>query len=233
MTFSMPTVLVPGLMCSPRLYAAQIPALWQFGPVMVADHKRDDTLDGIARSILAVAPPRFALAGLSMGGYIAFAIMRAAPERVTKLALLDTAARADRPEQAERRREQMEMARAGRMMDVVDQLWPLFVHADRQGDETLRAIVQAMAEETGADVFVRQQQALLTRPDARADLPNIRCPTMVLVGDGDRLTPPKVAQEIVDLIPGSRLVVVPECGHLSTIERPEAVNRALAEWIAS
>ena len=100
---SLPIVLIPGLTCTARLYAEQIPALWPFGPVTVADHRRDDSMAAIARRILAAAPPRFALAGLSMGGYIAFEIMRQAPERVVKLALLDTGARGDTPEQTERR----------------------------------------------------------------------------------------------------------------------------------
>ena len=110
MTEPLPTMLVPGLLCSPRLYAGQIPHLWRFGPVTVADHRRDETLDAIAHRILAAAPPKFALVGLSMGGYIAYAILRAAPERVAKLALLDTAARADTPEQTERRKAQIALA---------------------------------------------------------------------------------------------------------------------------
>src|SRR5262249_7638152 len=100
----LPIVLIPGLTCSPRLYADQVPRLWRFGPVMVADHTRDDSMSAIARRILAAAPPRFALAGLSMGGYIAFEIMRQAPQRVVKLALLGTGARAETSEQTERRK---------------------------------------------------------------------------------------------------------------------------------
>lgn len=231
MTESLPIVLVPGLLCSPRLYAKQIPHLWQYGPVTVADHRKDETLDDIAGRILSSAPPRFALVGLSMGGYIAYAIMRAAPQRVAKLALLDTAARADLPEQTARRNAQIELAATGRLNEVAEQLWPLFVHQNRHHDAGLKAVVMAMVEDTGADAFVRQQRAIMTRPDSRPDLPAIRCPTMVLVGDGDVLTPPKTAQEIAGLIPGSRLVTIPDCGHLSPIERPEAVTRALVEWL--
>jgi pimeloyl-ACP methyl ester carboxylesterase len=231
MTDSLPIVLVPGLLCSPRLYAPQIPHLWQFGPVTVADHRKDDTLDAIAGRILASAPARFALVGLSMGGYIAYAIMRAAPQRVTKLALLDTAARADRPEQTERRNAQIELANAGRLNEVAEQLWPLFVHENRHNDASLKAIVMDMVRDTGPEAFVRQQRAIMARPDSRPDLPEIKCPTLVLVGDGDTLTPPKTAQEIASLIPGSRLVTIPDCGHLSPIERPDAVTRALVEWL--
>jgi pimeloyl-ACP methyl ester carboxylesterase len=231
MSESLPIVLVPGLNCSARLYAEQIPALWGFGPVTIADHRRDDSVAAIATRILATAPPRFALVGLSMGGYIAFAIARQAPERVTRLALLDTSARPDTSEQSERRRGMIALAESGRFAEVTDLLFPVFVHRNRQGDETLRAIVRTMAEETGPQAFVRQQRAIMTRPDCRALLASIRCPTLVLVGDGDQLTPPALSEEIAAGIAGARLVRVPDCGHLSTLERPEPVNRALVEWL--
>ena len=228
-----PIVLVPGLLCSPLLYANQIPALWQFGPVTIADHRRDDTMDAIAKRILASAPPRFALAGLSMGGYIALAILRAAPERVMRIALLDTGARADLPEQSDRRKAQIELARAGRLAEIAETLWPLFVHKDRQGDASLKKIVLHMAQHTGADAFIRQQTAIMSRPEFRADLPKIKCPTLVLVGEGDQLTPPNLSEEIASAIPGSRLVVVPDSGHLSALERPDAVNTALVKWMSA
>src|SRR5215475_6583945 len=227
----LPIVLVPGLNCSARLYAEQLPALWGFGPVTIADHRRDDSMAAIAARILATAPPRFALVGLSMGGYIAFAIARQAPERVARLALLDTSARPDLPEQSERRRGMIALAEGGRFGEVPDLLFPVFVHRNRQGDAALRAIVRTMAEETGPQAFVRQQHAIMTRPDSRPLLASIRCPTLVLVGDGDELTPPALSQEIYAGIAGSRLVVVADCGHLSTMERPDAVNRALVEWM--
>jgi len=135
-----PVVLVPGLTCSPRLYAEQIPALWRFGPVTVADHRCDDSMAAIARRILAFAPPRFALAGLSMGGYIAFEIMRQAPERVAKLALLDTGARGETPEQTERRKVAIALAKAGRYAEVADIAFPIYVHRNRHQDETLKRV---------------------------------------------------------------------------------------------
>lgn len=228
----LPIVLVPGLNCSARLYAEQVPALWGCGPIIIADHRRDDSVGAIAARILAMAPPRFALAGLSMGGYIAFAIVRAAPERVARLALLDTSARPDTAEQTERRHSMIALAGNGRFAEVPDLLFPVFVHRDRHGDEALRTIVRTMAEETGPDAFVRQQHAIMSRPDCRALLKSIRCPTLVLVGDGDALTPPVLSEEIAAGIAGARLVRVPDCGHLSTLERPQAVNRALVEWLA-
>jgi pimeloyl-ACP methyl ester carboxylesterase len=228
----LPVVLVPGLNCSARLYADQIPALWRFGPVTVADHTRDDSMDAIARRILDDAPSRFALAGLSMGGYIALTIVLQAPERVVKLALLDSSARPETPEQTERRKPQIALAQAGRFAEVPALQFPVFVHRDRQNDTALRARVRAMAKETGAEVFLRQQHAIMTRADARPVLRSIHCPTLVLVGDGDALTPPVLAEEMAAGIAGSRLVVVPDCGHLSTMERPEAVNEALNSWIS-
>ena len=228
---SLPLVLVPGLNCSARLYAEQIPALWRFGPVMVADHTRDTGIAAIARRILAAAPPLFALAGFSMGGYIAFEIMRQAPHRVAKLALMDTGARPETAEQIARRQAPMAMARGGKLIEVADESFVFFVHPNRHGDVALRDTVRAMAEETGAQAFLRQQQAIMARPDSRPRLSAIVCPTLVLVGAQDQGTPPELAEEIAAAIAGSRLVIVPDCGHLSTIERPQAVTAALVEWM--
>jgi pimeloyl-ACP methyl ester carboxylesterase len=231
MSGALPIVLVPGLNCSARLYAEQIPALWGFGPVTIADHRRDDSVAAIAAHILATAPPRFALVGLSMGGYIALAIMREAPDRVARLALLDSSARPDTAEQSERRRSMILLAKTGLFSGVPDLLFPVFVHRDRHGDEALRTIVRTMAMETGPEAFVRQQRAIMTRPDCRPQLASIRCPTLVLVGDGDELTPPALSEEIAAGIAGARLVRVPDCGHLSTLERPAEVTQALVEWL--
>lgn len=228
----LPVVLVPGLNCSARLYAEQVPALWRFGPVQVADHTRDESMDAIAARILTQAPPRFALAGLSMGGYIALTMVRQAPARVSKLALLDTSARPETPEQSERRKPQIALAQGGRFAEVPALQFPVFVHRNRQHDEALKRRVRVMAEETGAEAFLRQQKAIMTRPDMRPLLASIACPTLVLVGDGDELTPPQLSEEIAADIAGSRLVVVADCGHLSTMERPDAANGALVEWMA-
>jgi pimeloyl-ACP methyl ester carboxylesterase len=232
MAQSLPLLLVPGLLCSARLYAGQIAALWRHGQVAIADHRRDDTMEAIAAQILAAAPPRFALAGLSMGGYIAFAMMRQAPERIAKLALLDTSARPDTPEAKANREKFIAMAQAGKLHDVVDALTPKFLHRNHAKDEGLKKIVRDMAHDTGPDAFVRQQKAIMTRPDSRPLLPEIGCPTLVLVGEGDELTPPELAREIAADILGSKLVVLPNCGHLSTIEQPEAVNSVMSHWLS-
>jgi pimeloyl-ACP methyl ester carboxylesterase len=228
---SLPIVLIPGLTCTARLYAGQIPALWPFGPVTIADHRRDDSMAAIAQRILATAPPRFALAGLSMGGYLAFEIMRQSPERVVKLALLDTGARADTAEQTERRHVLMAKAKAGGFTEIADLAYPLYVHRDRHNDTALKSIVMKMVEETGLDAYLRQQQAIIGRPDSRPGLPAISCKTLMLVGEGDEATPPELAREIASAIPGARLVLIPGSGHLSTLEKPDAVNKALAEWM--
>lgn len=229
----LPLVLVPGLLCSARLYAPQIAALWPFGPVTVADHRRDDKVAAIAARILADSPPRFALAGLSLGGYIAFAMLRQAPERIAKLALLDTSARPDTAEQSARRENFIAMAEAGELTEVVDTLTRVYLHRNRHNDDALKRVVQDMAADTGVEAFVRQQKAIMSRMDSRPLLATIRCPTLVLVGDGDELTPPDLSKEICTGISGARLVVVPDCGHLSTIEKPNAVNAALAEWLST
>lgn len=231
MAQSLPLVLVPGLLCSARLYAAQIAALWPFGQVAVADHRRDADMAAIAARILADAPPRFALAGLSMGGYIAFAMMRLAPERIAKLALLDTSARPDTPEQKLNRDKSIATAEAGKLNDIVETLIPRFLHRHHVNDEALKKIIRTMAAETGAEAFVRQTKAIKSRQDSRPLLSEIKCPTVVLVGDGDELTPPELAKEIAGGISGAKLTIVPDCGHLSTLEKPDAVNSALASWL--
>lgn len=233
MSDALPIVLVPGLLCSARLYAAQLPALWRLGPVMVADHTRDDSMAGIARRILAVAPPRFALVGLSMGGYISFEILRQAPERVARLALLDTLALPDTPEISAARRTLMAVAEEGRLGAVVDNLFQRLVHPARHGEVGLRALIDAMAEDVGVAGYLRQQQANIGRVDSRPGLGAIRCPTLVLVGEEDLITPPERAAEIAAGIRGAKLVRLAECGHLSTLERPDEVTRALTAWLES
>ena len=231
MADTLPIVLVPGLTCTARLYRAQVEALWPFGPVTVADHRRDADIKALAARILSSAPPRFALAGLSFGGYIAFELMRQAPGRIAKLALLDTSARSDTAEQTATRKTWIAMAQSGRYGEIPNLSIPRYLHRDRQSDPEMTGIVRKMIEETGAEAFVRQLQAIMSRPDSRPLLQSIRCPTLAVVGDGDIGTPPELHREIAAGIPGAWLVVIEHCGHLSTIERPEPVNAALIEWL--
>ncbi|MGD1065597.1 MAG: alpha/beta fold hydrolase [Vulcanimicrobiaceae bacterium] len=230
---TLPLVLVPGLLCTERLFAAQRAALAADGvPVHVADTLHDDSLDGFAQRLLAHAPAHFALAGLSMGGYIAFEVMRTAPERVAKLALLDTSARPDVPEQTARRHALIALAQGGAFAEVVAQHYPLFVATARANDPTLRALVETMAQTVGAAAYVRQQRAIMARPDARPRLAEIACPTLVVVGEDDRLTPPELAAELATAIPGAVCRVVAGSGHLAPAEAPEEVTAALRAWLA-
>jgi len=226
-----PIVLIPGLLGSPRLYAEQIPALWQLAPVTIASHREGDSMATIAGQILASAPPQFTIIGLSMGGYLAFEIVRQAASRVTGLALLDTTARPDTVEQTRRRREQIAQVQSGQLAEVTDALFRRWVPAARHTDQHLHRLVRQMAEETGPDAFVRQQTAIMNRLDSRPRLNAIDCPTLVIVGASDTQTTPEHAAEITHGIPGAKLVVVPDCGHLSTIEQPAVVTAALVTWL--
>lgn len=226
-------LLLPGLLCDDRLWQPQVDALSEIADIVIADMTRDDTLVGMAARALDAVPGPFALAGLSMGGYAAFEIMRQAPDRVTRLALLDTGARADTPEQTTRRKDLISLADRGEFMAVSPRLLPLFVHESRLNEGPLISDVTAMADSVGKEAFLRQQKAIMDRPDSRPGLSRIDCPTLVLCGREDVLTPPDLSEEIAALIPGADLVLIDDCGHLSTMERPDAVNTALAPWLAA
>ena len=230
MAGKLPLILLPGLLCDAALWQYQSSALAEFAAPQVADLTRAESIAGMAAQVLAEAPPRFALAGLSMGGYVAQEILRQAPERVDRLALLDTSARPDTPEQSARRRGLMELSRLGQFKGVTPQLLPMLLHPDHL-TEALSAIVTGMAERVGQAGFIRQQRAILGRIDSRPSLAAIRVPTLVLCGDSDALTPPALAEEMAAGIAGANLVLVKRSGHLSTLEQPEAVNRAMIEWL--
>ena len=230
---TMPILLVPGVVCSPRIFSPVVPALWRFGPVTVANHIRDDNMGAIARRILAEAPPRFALAGHSMGGYIAFEILRQAPERVAKLALMNTQARPDTPEATTRRRGLVARAQNGDYRGVLDELFSGFVHPSRLGDASLRQLVHDMGDDVGPEAFVRQQTAVISRPDSRPSLAWIKCPTLVLTGDQDNSVPNAQSVEMANGIPGAKLVILPDCGHLPQLELPQATADVLVEWMRS
>ncbi len=224
-------VLIPGLLCTEALYAEQLAHLGQRAAVMVADHSGHDSLDAMASAILDAAPERFALAGLSMGGYLAFEIMRQAPRRVERLALLDTSARPDSEEQSANRRRLVALAEKKGVAAPAREMFPRLVAPSRGSDEGLRAKFLGMAEATGVAGFAHQQAAIAGRPDSRKTLAAITCPTLVLVGEEDQLTPVEMAQEIAEGIAGSRLAVVPGVGHLSTLEAPDRVTAELRSWL--
>ncbi len=225
-------VLVPGLLCDERLWRHQAEGLADLADrVLVPNVTGPDSVAGMARGILEFAPERFALAGLSMGGYVSLEVMRQAPERVEALALLDTSARPDTPQQTEARLGLIGLARAGRFDEVWRTLMPKVVHPDRVEEPGIRSDVQGMAHAVGPEGFERQERAIIGRPDSRPDLPGISCPTLVLCGCEDALTPPHLHEELADGIPGASLHKIENCGHLSTIERPEAVTRAMRAWL--
>lgn len=211
-----------------------MPMLWRHGPVMVADHRQADTVAGMAETILAAAPARFALAGFSLGGFIAFEILRRAPQRVAKLALISTNAipKPFNADEARVREERIEMALNGRFAELSPLHFPYNVHPHRRDDATLRKIHAQMTDEVGVAGYVNQQRAIASRPDSRPMLAGIGCPTTIIAGDGDTLTPPERGVEMLRAIPGSDMVVIPDCGHLAPLERPEAVCQALESWMA-
>ena len=226
-----PLILLPGLLCDALLWRHQIENLGDIAEPVSADITGADSVAALARAVLAKAPPRFALGGLSMGGYVAFEIMRIAPERVLQLALMDTTARADTAEQTSRRRGLIELSERGDFKGVTPRLLPMLVHPDRVTDPRVAVPIQEMAARVGQAAFVRQQRAIMTRPDSRADLSAIKCPTLILCGRQDALTPLPMAEEMAAGIPGARLTVIEESGHLSPLEQPDSVTGALRAFL--
>ena len=226
-----PLLLLSGLLSDGALWRAQVDDLADIAAPTIPDLSLDDTIAGMADRALANAPSRFALAGLSMGGYVALEIMRRAPGRVSRLALLGTSARTDTPEQAERRREAIRLAEGGDFGSVADRMLPNLVHPDRLSDEGLASAIRAMAACLGKDGFLRKQRAIIRRVDSRPHLPRIACPTLVLCGREDASTPLALSEEMAALVPGARLEVVERCGHMSAMERPAEVSAALRRWL--
>lgn len=227
-----PVVLIPGLYLTSAFFAGQMASLWRRGAVMVANHARDDSIAALAKRILDEAPPRFALVGHSMGGYAAFELLRQAPARIARVVLLDTSARADTEEQTTNRNRQVAIAQSGKFAEIPRTLFPKLVHPDRANDAALLADVERMAADTGADGFVRQLRAIMSRPDSRPSLAAIRCPVTVVVGDGDQVTPPEHAREIADGIAGARLELLAGVGHYCAIEAPDRVAALLERALA-
>jgi pimeloyl-ACP methyl ester carboxylesterase len=225
-----PVVLLPGLLCDATLWRAQVEGLADIAAALIPDLTLDETVRDMAARTLAVAPPRFALAALSMGGYVAFDILRQAPGRVTRLALFATSAAPDSPERATERKRGMESLKLGRFMGVTQRMLPQLVHPSHVSD-AVGETVKAMAERVGGAAFLRQQHAILSRPDSRPTLSIIKIPTLVAVGDGDVLTPPSESREIHRGIAGSRLHIFETCGHLPALEQPDETTAVLRDWL--
>lgn len=225
-------ILLPGLACDARLFAPQVEALADVAVAFVP-HLDAPSVGEMAEAVLGAAPKTFALAGLSMGGYVAFEILRRAPERVTRLALISTTARPDAPEQSAMRRDLIELAKSHRFAQVMPRLLPKLISAARRDDADLKRLVVEMADAVGPKAFIHQQTAIMARPDSRPDLAGIAVPTVVICGDADELTPPDRHEEMAAAIPGATLAVVPGSGHLATLEAPDALSARLRDWLAA
>lgn len=220
-------LLLPGLFNDERLWRGQMTDLADLAEVRVADLTRSDSITALAQDALDDLPDsNFVVAGMSMGGYVALEIMRQVPERVAALALLDTSPHADTPEAAQNRRELIEQSETD-YDGVVTALIDKQLHPDHRRSDELVALVRSMAHDVGREAFVRQQHAIIGRADSRPHLGMIRCPTLILCGREDAITPVEVHEEMQAQIGSSRLVVVERCGHLSPLEQPEKVSDAL------
>ncbi len=227
-----PTLLMlPGLLNTRRLFERQIADLADIADVIVPELWHRDTMGAIAQDILDAAPPSFALLGFSMGGYVAFEMFRRAPERIERLALIDTQAAPDPPDTAARRRAFIEQTKLGRFHGVHSTLLPQIIHPSRLEDAAVTQPILDMAKEIGGDGFVREQQAILGRADSRLLLVEVEVPAVVIVGRQDLTTPVHQAEQMATDIANARLVVLEECGHVSPLERPAEVSAALRRWL--
>lgn len=225
-----PLILLPGLLCDAALWRAPLRHLLPRVPCLVPSLTEHDTIHHLARHVLSLAPPQFQMAGLSMGGDVAMDVMRQAPQRVTKLALLNTSARPDTDDQLERRSGLISLSQQGKFKGVTPRLLPLLISPAHQNNRLVTRPIMEMAERTGQAAFERQQKAIMSRIDSRPHLPHITIPTLVIGGADDALTPAPITQEIANLIPESRFELLHNCGHLSPLEQPEKVSELMTEW---
>jgi pimeloyl-ACP methyl ester carboxylesterase len=225
-------VLVPGLLCDDDLYAPQQAALSEVADVVVPDIRPAGSIEQMARAVLDAAPEHFALAGLSLGGYVVLEVLRQARTRVTRAALLDTSARPESPEQTAGRRALLQLVDEQGFDAGLEALWPSEVAPGRVTDAALHDRFLTMCRRSGRDVLVRQVQAIMTRPDSRPDLPDLDLPLLVLCGRQDAITPLDGHEEMARLAPRARLVVLDDCGRLSTWEQADAMTDELRRWLA-
>jgi len=226
-----PLILLPGMMCDARLYGPQLSAFSHQRPLTVAPFGLHETVQTIAADILDNAPPRFALAGLSMGGIVAMEVVRQAPDRITRLALLDTNPKAEADAIAQLREPQIAKVRDGQLRAVMrNEMKPNYL-TDGPHMGQILDLCMAMAETVGPQAFVAQSRALQTRPDQQETLRHVRVPTLVLCGEDDSLCPLHRHELMHNLIPDSTLTVIKGAGHLPTLEQPDLTNEALAQWL--
>ena len=223
-------ILIPGLLNDADLWRDTISELSDIATCHVADITQGETLGELARSVLAEAAPRFSLVGFSLGGYVAQEIARLAPERIMRLALLDTSLRADTPERTAIRRALDKAARLpGKFHGFGDRLLATYLDPSHLTDSDIVARIRAMTERLGPETFVRQNN--IERKDGTDVLCSLACPILILCGENDALTPLADHQEMAALAPRAKLVIVPESGHLTPLEAPQAVAQALRTWL--
>ena len=225
-------VLASGQLLTAECWAPQIASLSRDYDLRLADHTRDDTIAGMATRLLAESPDRFDLVAHAMGGFVAFEVMRRAPDRLNSVVLIATLAGADGPAQTERRQGYIRLVESGRFAEVVEDRIPILVHPARREDEALLTIVRRMALSTGADTFLGQQRAIMSRIDSRPGLPAFTGPVLLIRGEADGVTTTAQQDEILQALPNARGVTLEHAGHLATLERPASVNALLTDWLA-
>jgi pimeloyl-ACP methyl ester carboxylesterase len=228
----LPLILLPGLTDDESIWRHQLEHLADVAACTALPITQHDRVGALAEAVLASAPARFALAGFSLGGYVSLEIMRRAPERVVRLALLATGARADTEERRSERHVHIALASDPVAFEKLlrDDL-AFVIHPDRLQDETLTGQIISTALRVGPQAFVRQHLAAMHRPPSLADLRRITCPTLILCGRQDRATPVELSEELAAEIPNSRFVLIEDCGHYLSLERPQAVTALLREWL--
>jgi len=229
---SLPIVLITGQLLTDAVWQPLLDA-WANRAVIVADNRSDDRIEDFAQRLLDNAPPKFVLIAHAMGGFVAFEVMRRAPERVAKLVLISTLASADGPAQTARRQGYIDLVESGRFDQVVEERIPILFPEEKRSDERLLGIARKMAADTGAGTFLAQQRAIMARIDSRPRLGEIAVPTLLIWGEKDGITSRAHHDEILDAIPGARLEVVAGAGHLPTVEAPEVVVPLLTDFIES
>lgn len=224
-------VLIPSQLCTELVFEPQMPLLSSLGRPRVFVQRDHDTVGAMAQSVLDASPERFTLITHGMGGFVAFEMLRRAPQRIGKLVLMSALAPADTPKQTERRMGYIRLVEQGRFDGIIEERIPMLVHPSRMGDAALTAVLRRMASDTGAEVFQRQQRAIMARPDSRPMLASIACPTMLVFGRQDGITTIEHQNEMAAAIPDVRLEIIEDCGHMMTLEQPDAVNALLKGFL--
>lgn len=224
-------VLLPGLAADAVMWRAQLDALAGWQPQVADVNSHHDSIEAMAAALLAQHPGELVLCGASMGGIVAMEAARQAPQRLRGLALLGTNARPETDDMRMLRESAIELFAGGQVREVIEPNVALAFHPDQAQDAALTGAYLEFVLRAGADQLIRQNRAIIARPDARTHLPQVQCSVLVMCGDADQLTPPECSHEIASLIPQAQLVMVPRCGHMLTMEKPDVVNATLSAWL--